>query len=1067
MNTIKIDIGGVDYSKYVVSPVKLGNLLDERLDEVNITLRYIDKPYFEPQTLVRVNITNAPEAAYSSEMARNILKVSDYGFTERLTDKYQSSDGHMEAVYENGTFTQLYVKYFIVASDNAIETIPGSGRFEHEIYLIERTKFLEGFIGDSITFTNPTSTVYGEPKSNFYSWYGYDIENTPDGLKAASETNITGTNYFKSPAQNKTISIPGLSTSTGFGKTLIYTINANWHGSTHALPNAVYDFGETSPEFTLAAGKIFQKVVCKSGNNEVYNSTIKVVIVDGIFKLNRVTVLNGKEIENVTDDKLMLIDYNLLNLPPEVYSVEYYFYVATKQASGVFTPPFWCVKATNIYVVVPEKGNSIAPKKLTISDTVDRIFDTLEPNRATNRFSFDETQKAKYDKILAPEFTFTKMTLREMLRTVGGFIHAEPRLKDDTSQNVIMFDEYGSKEQSNISSKNYIGYKLKSDINEWCTSLDSSADNLVNQLDFAQGVAYEPARGSMASVTLRTETVSARFLQENSTFIPTSLPIYKIQKLIVLNVNGNAVNYDITPYVYEEADYGLLKSNKGYYPNAKAFAVYYRQGEKNIKGLFYKEEDPVSQYFSKFAIVNIIRAASGDSTIDISGTNLYYIGFQIQYTPIYSARIRTIKPTLTSGREPRTIAYNQGENLIETRYYGENLKGVVARLGNIEKTYTYHLAYLSDIPKVGYLFDKYYYISSVYVEILQSVIKCTIGLSKDFNRLSQYVGISSNKRMWEVSEKQSQERQSIYTEYLKVSMTDTAGNDPNICFSPIEFMVFDRRIKNSSITLARIKTKTKSKEQIADITLPVISSSFGNSLVFTFSFEDNYSAGEQTQEYGTDGNKVVWGQYVPYGDYFGRFYYIDIDFSSSVLENWDGKTIPETPNKARYEEPSIKITDLKYRKDNREIPQISYELAAYSDDEDIIVGSALMRNCHLVNSSPIPLLAYGFKSRLNKINSELNLSEGISLGIISSTSDTPELNSGIHFTIPLNDSVKDCESFAIVTKQTDTVINVSDDDGNETTQTIKTGGTLYIGVNKSYDEIKDNPKIYLSVRKSI
>ena len=131
MNTIKIDIGGVDSSKYVVSPVKLGNLLDERLDEVNITLRYIDKPYFEPQTLVRVNITNTPEAAYSSEMARNILKVSDYGFTERLTDKYQSSDGHMEAVYEGGTFTQLYVKYFIVASDNAIETIPGSGRFEH------------------------------------------------------------------------------------------------------------------------------------------------------------------------------------------------------------------------------------------------------------------------------------------------------------------------------------------------------------------------------------------------------------------------------------------------------------------------------------------------------------------------------------------------------------------------------------------------------------------------------------------------------------------------------------------------------------------------------------------------------------------------------------------------------------------------------------------------------------------------------------------------------------------------------------------------------------------------
>lgn len=1061
MNTIKIDIGGVDYSKYVVSPVKLGNLLDERLDEVNITLRYIDKPYFEPQTLVRVNITNAPEAAYSSEMARNILNVSDYGFTERLTDKYQSSDWHMEAVYENGTFTQLYVKYFIVASDNSIETIPGSGRFEHEIYLIERTKFLEGFIGDSITFTNPNAKTYGGFQ------YAPFKANANIGAGELGEK-IYNSTFYKNPREQLILQgVQDLFQNVCDAYSDYPGIRINFEPAQRIDTGLVAD---------ITKKPMLQQVVVYKNDVEMYSQKITFSASSDYpsgYKLTRRTVLNGEVTVEEYDAVPSSGNYTILNIEQTTipattgnYTVEYRWILAWKDYTTIYDTSTNYMDVSELVLSI-YKGKS-APKKWTISDVVDRICDTLEPNRTENRFSFDSTQKLKYDQVIAPEFSFTKMTLREMLRTVGGFIHAEPRLKDDTSQNVIMFDEYGSKEQSNISSKNYIGYKLKSDINEWCTSLDSSADNLVNQLDFAQGVAYEPARGSMASITLRTETVSARLLQDNSTFIPTSLPIYKIQKLIVLNVNGNAVNYDITPYVYEQADYdGLLQSNGGAYPLAKACAVYYAQGSKNIKGLFYKEESAISPYLKDFSIVNIIRAASGDSTIDISGTNLYYIGFQIQYTPIYSARIRTIKPTLTSGREPRTIAYNQGENLIETRYYGENLKGVVARLGNIEKTYTYHLAYLSDIPKVGYLFDKHYYISAVYVEILQSVIKCTIGLSKDFNRFSQYVGISSNKRMWEVSEKQSQERQSIYTEYLKVSMTDTAGNDPNICFSPIEFMVFDSRIKNSSITLARIKTKTKSKEQIADITLPVISSAFGNSLVFTFSFEDNYSAGEQTQEYGTDGNKVVWGQYVPYGDYFGRFYYMDIDFSSSVLVNWDGKTIPETPNKARYEETSIKITDLKYRKDNREIPQISYELAAYSDDEDIIVGSALMRNCHLVNSSPIPLVAYGFKSRLNKINSELNLSEGISLGIIRSTSDTPELNSGIHFTIPLNDSVKDCESFAIVTKQTDTVINVSDDDGNETTQTIKTGGTLYIGVNKSYDEIKDNPKIYLSVRKSI
>ena len=1052
MNTIKIDIDGVDYSKYVVSPVKLGNLLDERLDEVNITLRYVDKPYFEPQTLVRVNITNAPEAAYSSEMARNILKTSDYDFTERITDKYLSSDGHLEAVYEGGTFTQLYVKYFIVANDNAIETIPGSGRFEHEIYLIERTKFFEGFIGDSITFTNPNAKTYG-------GFQYVPFKANHNGLER-----IYNSTFYKNPSEQLILQgVQDLFQNVCDAYSDYPGIRINFEPAQRIDVGLVADITKKPTLQQVAVYKdnveIYSQEITFSGSSDNPSGA----------KLTRRTVLNGVETVEEYDAIPSPGNYTILNIEQTTipattgnYTVEYRWILAWKNYTTIYDT------STN-YMVVSElvlsiyKGKS-APRKWTISDVVERVCDTLEPNRTENRFSFETQQKLKYDQVIAPEFSFTKMTLREMLRTVGGFIHAEPRLKDDTSQNVIMFDEYGRKEKSNISSKNYVGYQLKSDINEWCTSLDSSADNLVNQLDYAQGVAYEPARSHLADITLRTENVSARLSQDDSTFIPTSLPIYKIQKVSVIKINEGIVDYDITPYVYEQADYdGLLQSNGGAYPLAKSCAVYYAQGSKNIKGLFYKEESAISPYLKDFAIVNIIRAASGDSSIDISGTNLYYIGFQIQYTPIYSARIRTIKPTLTSGRYPRTIAYNQGENLIETRYYGENLKGVVARLGNIEKTYTYHLAYLSDVPKVGFLFDKYYYISAVYVEILQSMIKCTIGLSKDFNRLSQYVGISSNKRMWEVSEKQSQERQSLYTEYLKVSMTDTAGNDPNICFSPTAFMVFDHRIKNSSITLARIKTKTKSKEQIADITLPVISSAFGNSLVFTFSFEDNYSAGEQTQEYETDGNKVVWGQYVPYGDYFGRFYYMNIDFSTSVLANWNGKTIPETPNKARYEETSIKITDWKYRKDNREIPQISYELAAYSDDEDIIVGSALMRNCYLVNSSPISLVAYGFKSRLNKINSELDLSEGISLGDIISTAD----DSGIHFTLPLNESVKSCESFAIVTKQTDTVINVSDDDGNETTQTIKTGGVLYIGVNKSYDEIKDNPKIYLSVRKSV
>ena len=1059
MNEIRVVIGNTDCTSYVVSPLKMGNLLDERLDEVNLTLRYISTPYFEPQTLVKIYIVNNPEANYNAEMADDILKESDYNFSNGV-----SSDGHLSQIFYSSRIRQTYTKYFIVASDNASEIIPGSGRFEHEIYLIERTKLLEGFIGDSLTFTNPSAKIYDAVQYATFFSTGYI-----GGISIGDK--IYNSSFYKNPSEQ--LIIQGVQ---DFYKNVCDAYSDKPGLKTNYEPAQRIDEGLVAD---ISKNPVLQKVTVSNNGVEFYTQEIFLSASSSYpsgYKFTKRTVLNGTKTTEEFNPIPSAGNYTIVNIeqttiPAETgtYTIEYKWVLADKDYTTIYNTSTTYISANIVESI--SKGK-YAPKKWTVSSVVERIFDTLEPNRATNRFSFDETQKAKYDKILAPEFTFTKMTVREMLRTVGGFIHAEPRLKDDTDSNVVLFDEYGSNEKSHISKKSYVSHQLTSDINEWCTALDSSAENLVNQLDYAQGVSYEPTRRYSPSetygnpdITLRSENATARFSEDESSFIPTSLPIYKIKRVRVVRFNDTNYDIDITPYVYEEADYGLLKSNKGYYPNAKAFAVYYRQGEKNIKGLFYKEEDSVSQYFSKFSIVNIIRAASGDFSIDIVGKYLYMIGFSIEYTPIYSTRIRTIKQTLSTGKIPRALAYNQGENLIETRYYGENLKGVVARLGNIEKTYTYHLAFLSDIPKVGTLFDDNYYISSVYTEILQSVIKCTVGLSKDFNRLSQYVGISSNKRMWEVSEKQSQERQSIYTEYMKVSMKDNAGSDDGVCFVHTNPFFLSG---NSTVTLSAITTKTKNKTILKNVLLPSVASAIGNSMIFTFSFEDNYSAGQrQLVTTNESGNEIFYSQYVPYCDYFGKFYYMDIDFTIAInaSSKWNGIAFPERVDGVQYY-PAVSIRDWKYRKDNREIPQITYELSAVSDDEEIIIGSGFMQNNYLVNISPLPLVLYGFTERLNKINSEVDFTNARKLSDLSET-DFQDNGTGWKVVLNIPASAADCVAFAIVTQPSEKVIEVTDDDGNNTTQTIKSGGLLYIGINKEYNRIKDNNTIYLSIRKEI
>ena len=726
----------------------------------------------------------------------------------------------------------------------------------------------------------------------------------------------------------------------------------------------------------------------------------------------------------------------------EQYELEYSLYCRDGSAN--------IYEATVKYIIAITK-NRLPLKKWTITDVIDRIFDVIIPLRKGElpKFVLDDSLRTKYDNIIAPEFAFTKMTLREMLKQVGGFVHAEPRItgKNASGQWVVTFDEYGSNQTSWISNRRYVSATFGTDINDYCTSLDSSADNLVNQLNWAQGVVTEPFNGTQGK-SLRTETTTTRMAEDNSTFISTDLPIYTIgeQKQVFcthIPELGDGL-WDITPYIFEKADYDNLSSYNGVYPFSKAYALYYTQGAKNIKGLFFKVPNAVNPSLGQYAIKNILEAVTGRN-LSLTGQDYMQLAFKVTYLPIFSARVRTNKQYIVGGT-PRTLAYNQGANFIESQYYGENLKGVVARLGNVEKTYTYHLAHLCDIPKVGLLYDKYYYISAVSCEILPTYIKCTIALSKDFNRLSTYVGISSNKRMWEVSEKQAYERESIITEYVKITKNSNETNDNNSSFKGnIAKTLFNQANIDAPVSSAMVNTYHKNNGTNSGyISLPAVSTAMGNSMLFSFRFEDNYNAGQQSvyKDNIWNGNEKdtvngYWGNYVSYCDYYGRFYWLTANFYAGAVK-YNNTNALKLPQGSVSGSASIAINNWKYRKDSREIPSITYELTAVTDIEDLIIGSALMKNCRLVNDNPSDYELRGFTTRLNTIDSK-NISGGT---VISNG-----LTIGTNY-IDIS-GVSGYTSWAIVTKSNLQSLQVENEDGVETTQTIELGKELVLGRNSN------------------
>ena len=100
----------------IVMPFNFGMLLDERLDEGYINLVGCSKDKFRPYTPFKVEL-------YEDESLEKSI-------------------------------------YFVLANDNGYEYPRGTNKYTHELYLIERTKWLEAFYCQSLVFTNTKGNVY-------------------------------------------------------------------------------------------------------------------------------------------------------------------------------------------------------------------------------------------------------------------------------------------------------------------------------------------------------------------------------------------------------------------------------------------------------------------------------------------------------------------------------------------------------------------------------------------------------------------------------------------------------------------------------------------------------------------------------------------------------------------------------------------------------------------------------------------------------------------------------------------------------------------------------------------
>ena len=885
MINYRILIDDVDYTNSCALPFKEQYVLDSALDNGVLTIPMIArKEIFKPFT--KVQITR-----------------------------------------DNDTYTML------VASDKVTEIV-ASGKYTHDLVLIEETKSLEKKVVDTNTTTQPLVHNY------------------------ISEDNL------------------------GVLVQCTYTT---------APPQKDYYYNNLiSPIFEKAEKITFPSVLSWFNNStSAYKPTI-------------VNIYNYWWILKVTDENGNIIyDFSHLDYPSSSYATQ--THILENLSTGQYSVEYKIMGADdqtahaqdNFSFSIVEKAPIRHNKSIT--DVVNRLLAITETMRAseTPKLVFNEEQATFYNQrdedgepiYPAPEFAMTKSTLRECLDQVGSYIHSIVRLNG----NEIVFDKLGGTTKTTLD-EDYIGGYETLDSEQYASQLDSIVSNLVNIDDASQGTIIEPFRD--AYKTVRAESGTIR-INDTNAIISTDYPIEKIYKLVCGYIKINNTNYyvgDITPYVYESAEYKLLSSTGGIFPYSKGYAITYTQGEKNITGLTFKLPNPISSIFSNQAILNIISQKIGQPIQTLFNVqNITELNFQLIYYPSTTARVKQSKTNITDFDSELTSIYNQSANKVDSRAYGENLKGTIARLGNIEKFITFTTKNTNNLLEVGnyvIIDNEDYYIATLDIENQIDHIKYTVGLSKDFNALSKYIGIKNNIRLYEVSEKQSVERYVTYEDYCVIGNAISSDNKQLI--RPASIMNSVRQFNgfiggNYPVSVARLKGYDIDGNSLAQVDLPVFSLGVGNSVWLGCKYEDNYNAGNQskvgTNETGASYYRVQ--DYARYTDNWGELETLDLQMYDylDLIDNFDeaiqvGNSLP-TSSLTPVKDPILSTgnDNLVIKKDNREQINFSYQLH-FVTNNGIIIGSELAQGNYLVTNkveNPSSASLYILPNRINKFATKVDL----------------------------------------------------------------------------------------------
>jgi hypothetical protein len=515
--------------------------------------------------------------------------------------------------------------------------------------------------------------------------------------------------------------------------------------------------------------------------------------------------------------------------------------------------------------------------RYTLTDVLNRIKDitpleTSEKHTATRRFSFNSQLLNEFN-IKAPQFFFSNSNLFQVLAEVFKYRNSIPRIATYTNNLPVVSADDFNKVLSVINTLTGYNEKARSNnVENYVNKIETNIENGIT--DFIERY---PANQIYAPLTTENFVMTT-----NDIIFILPKKIYKIKSLKVLmyyrdtqafsgeggqDYNplkirdyGRRIDFrsvDLTSLLFEEQIFNTLPIDDPSVQSQRGSFVF-KQGDNKIIGfgVAYPQfwgQFPTTTFEGVYDDIFSVNITRGTETHVYNnflqqpfiGSGLLdgnFVGFQVEYYPYVDQRAEVYRETPFSNNNDSLIV-NQSGKAIDINRLLTNTQTTLDRMGNGDLVLEKSIKDYDDRFRVGQLTTDNYIVTSVETTIEENFFLSKAILTKNFNRLSQFVGVDREYRQYEIPFNETVKRNLIYSEYIILSTSITT--DTNASYWNSSFITQFRNIfrnvaqPDDQITGFVLTTKDHNNNTIGNFLVSVAKSYQKNSIIFHGGFNSN------------------------------------------------------------------------------------------------------------------------------------------------------------------------------------------------------------------------------------